>query len=83
MNVVFEKIASIRTTLENNGHSDAANDILNAQMVMGTEGEMFSSVCSKLLGMKTNNKKSYKLIYKDADWLLNYSEEIGYIITST
>lgn len=79
----IERIVSIRTTLENNGYSEEANDILNAQMVLGTPGEMFDSVCSKVLGMKKNNKEVYKLIYKDADCLLSYAKEIGHKIRPT
>lgn len=74
-----ERIVSIRKTLEGNGYLDISNDILNAQIELGTPGEIFTKVCSILLTAK-RNKNAYNLIHADAEWLLNLAKELGYHI---
>lgn len=76
----LKKVLEIKQKLSDNGHTDIANRITDAQMILGTPGEMYLEVMGVLLDVKKNGGKELKLIQHDIEELLNYGRSINYFI---
>lgn len=71
------KIVSIRSELVKLNEKGLADEIIEAQLVLGTPGEMLITVCSKLLEIKRRNLDIYKKIEIEAEELIEYSRSVG------
>lgn len=76
----LKKVLEIKQKLSDNGHTYIVNKITDAQMVLGTPGEMYLEVMGVLLDVKKNGGKELKLIHHDIEELLNYGRSINYFI---
>jgi len=75
----LSKIENIKKLLAENKYEDYCQEILNLQLSGGTGGEVFVSVCSKLLELKKQDIKAFELVKKDAEELIAYAKSIDYL----
>lgn len=71
-------VVSIRNKLTEHGFSDTASRITEAQMVLGTPGEMYLAVMNELLHIRKNHTTEYQLIEREVNELLDYGKSINY-----
>jgi hypothetical protein len=76
----IEKIVEIRTKLSENGFERSASNILNAQLNLGSPGEMFLEVMNVILKIKNDKLPDWEIIKEDADELFKYGRDIGYFV---
>jgi len=72
------EILVIRDHLESSGYDDLSKKILNAQLQLGTPGEMILNVLNVLEDIKENEKSAFKIIEKQYDNIILYLKNIGY-----
>ncbi len=73
------KIQEIRAKLHENGYYNLEKDLINAQLVLGTAGEMFMSIISKLKEIKETDTKAYNLIEPEVEELLKFGRSLNYL----
>ena len=73
-----ELITEIKSKLTEAGFSLEANRILEEQLVLGTVGESFSSVCHLLRDTQFQKSPAYKSVEPQVRKLLIYAASIGY-----
>lgn len=71
-------VGSIKNKLTAHGFNDTASRITEAQMVLGTPGEMYLEVMNVLLYIKKNHTAEYQLIEREVNELLDYGKSINY-----
>lgn len=71
LNVIKEKLQSA-------GYAESVNRIVEAQMILGTPGEMFIEVMNELLDLKNRSVSQYELIAKEVNELLEYGKSLKY-----
>lgn len=74
----IEKILTIKKILKKSGFDDAVKRINDAQMVLGTPGEMYLEVMNELLFIKHDSPAAYKLIEKEVNELADYGRSLNY-----
>ncbi|MEX2232450.1 MAG: hypothetical protein WD824_09835 [Cyclobacteriaceae bacterium] len=74
----IKTVVLIKTKLSQHGYNDSVSRITEAQMVLGTPGEMYLEVMNELLSIKKQSAKEYKLIEKEIHDLLDYGKSINY-----
>ena len=74
----IKTVNQIKNKLEDKGLTSSCNRILDAQMILGTPGEMYLEIINVLLDWKNNNTEEYQLIRKETEELLNYGRSINY-----
>lgn len=74
----FNHIKSIEVSLRAAGYIVSADDLRDRQLAFGTGGEVLSSCCSRLLGLKKWLPEAYETIREPAEELLAYAKSIGY-----
>ncbi len=75
----IDQINAIRAKLSNAGYVDTVSEITNAQMVLGTAGEMFLSVMDVLMKIKESNTNEYLIAKKEIEALIEYGKSINYL----
>lgn len=70
-------IEEIKVVLFNHGYENISAEILDAQLVGGTGGEVLISVCSKLIQIKKNEPEIFKIIEFPANGLIEYAHSLG------
>jgi hypothetical protein len=75
---INEKLTEVKRGLNLSGFHSLVKEIEDAQMVLGTKGEMFSPVIDKLNQLKKNNSLAYSVIKTEIDELITYAKSIGY-----
>lgn len=74
----IEIVVAIKSKLIENEHKDLADKITEAQLVLGTSGEMFLNVIEALNEIRANNTEQFSLIQNYYDILIKYAKDIGY-----
>lgn len=74
----IKEILLIKEKLTDAGFSDTVARITNAQLVLGTPGEMYLEVMHVLLSLKKQAPNEYRLIQKHVETLLGYGRSINY-----
>jgi len=77
----IEKVNTIKIKLLKRELNSAYQDILNAQMILGTPGEMYSEIMNVLLKWKKENSIEYAENKIEIEELIDYGYSIGYIKT--
>lgn len=72
------EILVIRDHLESSGYDDLSKKILNAQLQLGTPGEMILNVMQVLEDIKENEKAAFTIIKNQYENILFYLKSIGY-----
>jgi hypothetical protein len=75
----IEILNKIYKKLEEKELTDIKSEIFEAQLSGGTGGEIFLLVTSTLIKIKNEKPHVYSLIKDEADSIINYGKEIGYI----
>lgn len=65
-------------TLNENGHSHLLQQMIDKYGVGGTPGEMFSTVCYWLAGMRNAKNPAFDLVKEDAELLFQRGYQINY-----
>jgi hypothetical protein len=74
--IELEKIYDI---LDENNYKNLHQELLEAQLIGGTGGEVFMIMSTKLFEIKKSKPKIYELIKNEVDKIINYGIEIKYI----
>lgn len=75
----IEEVNIIKNRLLKSELTSSYQEILNAQMVLGTSGEMYSEIMTILLKWKKQNNEEYISNRNEIEQLINYGYSIGYI----
>jgi hypothetical protein len=75
----LNELKRIYEKLEATGYVEIKNEIFDAQLSGGTGGEIFLMVTEKLKKIRSSNPKVYAVIKNEADKILSYGKEIGYL----
>jgi hypothetical protein len=75
----INKIQDIKKQLKSSGFENLGIEVEEAQMVLGTQGEMFLSVVTKLREIKQNHKDAYSLIKDNVEEIFTYGKSINYL----
>ena len=68
----------IKARLEAYGYTDTVNKLIDAQLILGTPGEMYMEVMNELVELKHAFPDQYGLIKNEIQSLLDYGKSIGY-----
>ncbi len=71
-------VVRIKSILNENGFDDLSNKITNAQLVLGTPGEIFLNVIQALTDIKETNKVAFALIEKEFDSMIQFAKDMGF-----
>lgn len=74
----IKKVVLIKKKLSLHGYNDVASRITNAQMVLGTPGEMFLEVMNELLNLKKHSPDTYQIVENEVQELIEYGKSINY-----
>lgn len=74
----IESIVLIKEKLSRHGYKKAVDRINEAQMVLGTPGEMYLEVMNELLNLQQDSAEEFRLIEDEVRKLLDYGRSIGY-----
>ena len=74
----YELITEIKTKLEAAGFHSDADEITENQMILGTPGESFSSVCHFFRHSSFQQSSAFKTVEPQVRSLLKYATSIGY-----
>jgi hypothetical protein len=74
----IKEILLIKEKLAGNGFTDTVTRITNAQMILGTPGEMYLEVMDVLLSLKKQFPNQYELVEEHIKTLLHYGRSINY-----
>ncbi|MEO9218964.1 MAG: hypothetical protein ABI315_10350 [Bacteroidia bacterium] len=75
----IEEVNVIKNRLLKSELTSSYQEILNAQLVLGTPGEMYSEIMNILLKWKKQNNEEYISNRNEIEQLINYGYSIGYI----
>lgn len=70
----------IKQKLLNRGCGQTVDRLIEAQMVLGTPGEMYIEVMNELLDIKRKSPSEYEIIEKEVEQLLEYGRSLKYYI---
>lgn len=68
----------VKEKLQMNGYDQTVNRIIDAQMVLGTPGEMYIEVMNELMDVRKRLPQEYKIIEQEVEQLLDYGKSLNY-----
>ena len=68
----------VKEKLQMNGYDQTINRIIDAQMVLGTPGEMYIEVMNELMDVRKRLPQEYKIIEQEVEQLLDYGKSLNY-----
>jgi len=72
-------LQNIYNILDAKGYVEIKEELLEAQKIGGTGGEIFLIISDKLQDIKVKQPSVYKEIDADVESILNYGRSIGYL----
>jgi hypothetical protein len=75
----FNHLQGIYAVLDAKGYKEIKEELLEAQKIGGTGGEIFMIISDKLQEIKVKHPLVYNEIENDAECILNYGKSIGYL----
>lgn len=73
----IKTVVSIREKLAIHGFHDTVEKLTEAQMILGTPGEMYLEVMHELTLLKNRAPAEYQLIEEEVNALVNYGKTIN------
>lgn len=74
----IEKVVSIKDNLLQHGYVESVERITQAQLVLGTPGEMYLEVMHELVSIKKNFPEQFQLIKNEVKELIEYGKSLNY-----
>ncbi|MDQ2657928.1 MAG: hypothetical protein M3Y60_10955 [Bacteroidota bacterium] len=74
----IKTVVSIKEKLAIHGFHDTVVKLTEAQMVLGTPGEMYLEVMHELMMLKNRSPVEYQLIEEEVTALVNYGKSINF-----
>jgi hypothetical protein len=74
----IENVKTIKLKLQTAGFMNLVDSITNAQMTLGTPGEMYLEVMNVCMAIKKDDKIAFDLIKHEVEELLVYGKKIEY-----
>ena len=74
----IQTLGQIKNKLEQHGYVDSVARIIDAQMVLGTPGEMYLEVMNVLLSIKRESDKEHEIIKQEVSQLLEYGKSLNF-----
>ena len=71
-------LSTIKKKLGERGYQKSVDKIIEAQMCLGTPGEMYLEVMNVLLAMRNSGSDDYLVIKDEVNALLDYGKSIRY-----
>ena len=75
----INKVQDIKKQLNSSGFEKLGIELEDAQMKLGTQGEMFLSVVTKLKEIKQNHQEAYSLTKEHIEEIFTYGKSINYL----
>ena len=76
---LLEIYEDIKNNLRKSGFNELADKITQAQIELGTPGEIFDKVCHLANEIKEHNQKAYRCSWKEIDWIVSEAKRINYL----
>jgi hypothetical protein len=71
-------LSLIKEKLQMTGYDQTGNRIIEAQMILGTPGEMYIEVMNELLDLKRRSPREYEIVEIEVEQLLDYGKSLKY-----